>query len=823
MPAIFAEFSAWLEKYQAAPGNEEKRQLAHEGARLAEARRSAFKNLILTDPERALAEAVPEHIRRQLPAIVLARLEQPVNAKGDYNVIAVLPHEGQILTEPPIQRSAEVEGTTYRVHTFAQGLTRPSRENVPIHGVALDEDLALNPKPYRVLAKEEIAVRKAEEKLEAICPVSGKDTASTGQEAAIDVGGEIQFVCHGGHILAAAEDAEDIAGISAADDGPVAEAIVTGEKSYLFIRVRYSDSSPTSTPQTDASSNQLVIDMANFLAENSFGRMSLIATVSPTFTLPNTQSFYTSAGYIRLRDDARNVATQNGYNPANYNYWCVRYNGGPGSFAGLAVINGPWSLVKTSSYGVAAHEWGHNGGGRHSNFHQTSDGSAVGPGTNQEYGDIYSMLGSTENNMRRHFSTYLKNVYGWLPASNIFSVGSAGTAGTYRIHAHDLGGLDPSLRYALKVYKDSTRDYWLEFRQHSGWSGNRWVLNGLTVRWDPWTSSNGGTSLIDTTPGSASGKNDAAVVLGRTFSDPIHDIHFTPIAKNGTAPPSMDVVFRRGPFPNNQPPDAYLTASNYYPGVGEPVTLVAGGFDPDGDPLAYYWELDDTAIRPSVDTITKSWTTVGVRTVYCTISDMKGQTIVVAANIDVGGLAVPSAPTDLAATAASSTQIDLSWTDNSANETGFEIWRVTGEAWEYVTEVGADVTSYSDTWLAPGTTYSYYIWALNAAGYSDGSNEASATTQSAGVAEAPTALIATTVSSSQIDLSWTDNSANETGFEIWRVLGEAWEYVTHVGADVTSYSDAGLAPGTIYSYYAWAFSAAGYSDPSNDASATTGP
>nr|MDQ3623874.1 fibronectin type III domain-containing protein [Verrucomicrobiota bacterium] len=93
------------------------------------------------------------------------------------------------------------------------------------------------------------------------------------------------------------------------------------------------------------------------------------------------------------------------------------------------------------------------------------------------------------------------------------------------------------------------------------------------------------------------------------------------------------------------------------------------------------------------------------------------------------GVAIPSAPTDLTAAAASSSQIDLTWTDNSADEELFEIWRVSGEAWEYVTQAGADVTCYSDTGLAPGTAYSYYIWAFNAAGYSDASNEASATTQ----------------------------------------------------------------------------------------------
>ncbi len=100
-------------------------------------------------------------------------------------------------------------------------------------------------------------------------------------------------------------------------------------------------------------------------------------------------------------------------------------------------------------------------------------------------------------------------------------------------------------------------------------------------------------------------------------------------------------------------------------------------------------------------------------------------------NVAITGHAIiiaNSAPTELTAVAASSSQIDLTWTDNSTNEEVFEIWRVSGEVWEYVAQAGADVTFYSDTGLAPGTAYSYYIWAFNAAGYSDSSNEASATT-----------------------------------------------------------------------------------------------
>ncbi len=90
----------------------------------------------------------------------------------------------------------------------------------------------------------------------------------------------------------------------------------------------------------------------------------------------------------------------------------------------------------------------------------------------------------------------------------------------------------------------------------------------------------------------------------------------------------------------------------------------------------------------------------------------------------------PSAPSGLIATVISSSQINLSWTDNSANETGFEIWRKTGAGGTYsaIDTVAANVTTYANTGLDGNTTYYYKVRAYNGGGYSGFSNEAYATT-----------------------------------------------------------------------------------------------
>ena len=58
-----------------------------------------------------------------------------------------------------------------------------------------------------------------------------------------------------------------------------------------------------------------------------------------------------------------------------------------------------------------------------------------------------------------------------------------------------------------------------------------------------------------------------------------------------------------------------------------------------------------------------------------------------------------NAPSGLTASAASASQINLSWADNSTNETGFKIERKTGSTGTYaqITTVGANVRSYSNT------------------------------------------------------------------------------------------------------------------------------
>ncbi|MFZ5800817.1 MAG: fibronectin type III domain-containing protein, partial [Candidatus Omnitrophota bacterium] len=189
---------------------------------------------------------------------------------------------------------------------------------------------------------------------------------------------------------------------------------------------------------------------------------------------------------------------------------------------------------------------------------------------------------------------------------------------------------------------------------------------------------------------------------------------------------------------------------------------------------------------------------------------------------------VPNAPSNLIATAASTNQIDLSWQDNSANESGFKIERGAGSnpsSFSQIAVVSANVTSYSNTSLTVNTTYTYRVRAYNNNGNSGYSNTATATTlaQGAGLS-APSGLTATAVSNTQIDLRWTDNSSNEQGFKIERGTGSnpsSFSQIATVGANVTSYSNTALSAGSTYTYRVRAYSGSENSTYSNTATATT--
>src|SRR5437867_1166100 len=193
-------------------------------------------------------------------------------------------------------------------------------------------------------------------------------------------------------------------------------------------------------------------------------------------------------------------------------------------------------------------------------------------------------------------------------------------------------------------------------------------------------------------------------------------------------------------------------------------------------------------------------------------------------------------PTNLTATAVSSSEIHLSWTAPTGVGlvvTGYEIERSTdgGSTWPptpLVANTGSTATTYSDTGgLTHTTTFTYRVHTVTSVGTGPPSTTASATTLAVAPSP-PTGLAASAASSSQISLSWTaptDNGGSAiTGYKIEKSTdgGTTWStLVANTGNTAATYSDTGLTHTTTYTYRVSAINSAGTGSPSITASAPT--
>jgi len=179
----------------------------------------------------------------------------------------------------------------------------------------------------------------------------------------------------------------------------------------------------------------------------------------------------------------------------------------------------------------------------------------------------------------------------------------------------------------------------------------------------------------------------------------------------------------------------------------------------------------------------------------------------------------PSMPSAVTVSVVSDSELDLNWTASTDNVAvaGYLVYR---DGAPLATLSG--VTAYQNTGLSEDTAYSYSVQALDAAGNVSPQSTAviGRTRKKDRIAPStPTGLVATAVSTAQINLSWaasTDNVA-VTAYQVLR--GGA--LVASLG-NVTTYQDGSLNANTTYVYTVQALDAAGNaSAPSTPASATT--
>ncbi|MGI6301954.1 MAG: Ig-like domain-containing protein [Verrucomicrobiota bacterium] len=153
------------------------------------------------------------------------------------------------------------------------------------------------------------------------------------------------------------------------------------------------------------------------------------------------------------------------------------------------------------------------------------------------------------------------------------------------------------------------------------------------------------------------------------------------------------------------------TSQSEVPGIDSSVSVTWSGLEPASE---YFWwvEATDPTLRTRMSDVWSFTTTAGPP---------------------------PAAPSDLTAIAASSTAIQLAWTDNAINETGFRVEQsIDGSLFTPIATLSADSISTAVDGLTPESTYFFRVCAFHSDADSAFSNTATETTPAAN--RPPTAL-----------------------------------------------------------------------------------
>jgi hypothetical protein len=337
-------------------------------------------------------------------------------------------------------------------------------------------------------------------------------------------------------VLQVAGETYFLEGAQATGNGPVrATGVVAGEEfiassvvsTGTLAAIPTKGDTPTlvmlaSWTQPDAvtpewASSQLFGDSADWFQEVSYGRMTQSGDVTPWLQIAGpTSGCY--ADHQTLMTQAKAAAAARGYNPAAYGNHVLYFpscGGDAAWYSGWAYVGstGTW-LNGYLDRRVITHEIGHNLGLWHSNSNLCSDGGLAGTCTFQEYGDDYDAMGSS--NHVAHYSASQKAAIGWLDGRTVdLSAGGRATLAPMSV-------VTAATPQAAVVSMPSGRRYWLEYRRAEGFDA--WLPGGATngvlihATGAGSGSSSNAPSLLDVSPDDGVSVATAALKPGQTWT-----------------------------------------------------------------------------------------------------------------------------------------------------------------------------------------------------------------------------------------------------------------------------------------------------------------
>jgi hypothetical protein len=582
---VYGEFERWVEDYSTADAAG-KSALEARGLSLVQARRQELLALIASNPNQALEMQISYAARAALPESIAKHVESFISLEGTLTLIK--------------DRAAQLGGVakyeavtpagTFTAHSFGRFLSAETQSKIALTGIAIDKEMALSDDASQVKQFVE--------------PFPPMQVAS--REGPTGGAGKI------------------------GNTNEQPSGTTFGKKRYLIMRVNFPDESTESLSEFAAYASMEKV--AQFYYEVSYGKYSILPTVTPLLTLPRTRAWHNEFGSDESAyNDAKAVAKEHGYDPAAFDVVALSWV----STASYYDSNKDMMFMASGNVSTLISMFAEKMGMPSSGSGAWSCATIDAPGSKSNNSNPFdakgpptastsTTAGTTEHG---HFNVYWKNAFfKWLPDYYFSDVTASGQ---YRIYPMDYPTIDPANKYAVRIKKDALRTYHIEFRQNQ-YKNNAYLPNGVTLNFNPFGSPFNGNTTTAASTGliiAADTMLGNVLLIGKTFADRKAGVFITPVGKAGTTPEAIDLVVNMGDFPANQEPSiATVAASSTVVPTSTNVTFTATASDPDGDTLAYFWTFGDGTYGTNAAAQTKKWTTAGQYRVRCEVTDMKGKT-----------------------------------------------------------------------------------------------------------------------------------------------------------------------------------------------------
>lgn len=495
--------------------------------------------------------------------------------------------------------------------------------------------------------------------------------------------------------------------------GGTTAAAATGTKTVAVLLFNFSND--TSQPWTSSAVRGVVFDNANsvdeYYRDASYGQLALSGDVFGWYTIDSSNA---GCAYTTWANEARTKAAAAGVSLSSYQYTVYAFpQAASCGWAGLAYLPGTGSWINGAmTLRVVSHELGHNFGVHHASTLACSNAGVpstfAGTCSQSEYGDPFTVMGAAQT---RHHNNWHRAQLGWTADAQTVT-----TSGTYLLTPAELTGAP----HMLRVARGDGTYLNLEFRQPWGifdnFSAGDPVVNGVSIRIAPSTSSLVQSKLVDANP-STSSFSDAALATAQSVTDPLTGVSITTLSV-GPAGASVAIQFAADSLPPSGP--ASLSAM---PSSSSAIQL-SWPAATDNVGVAGYQVYRNSALIGTttalsyLDSGLQPQTSYGYEVRAYDAAGNVGPAATASATTPGADTASPSVPSNLKATLQKGRKVALSWnaSTDDVGVAGYDVYR------NDVRVAGPVGTSYTDR---PGRgTFTYQVRARDAAGNASGMSTA---------------------------------------------------------------------------------------------------